>query len=281
MNNAIKIMSFAEYRNLPGVNFSSLKHIAESPLAYQWHLTQPDEPTPAMLFGSAVHCAILEPDQFDQRYVVRPPEADFRKTEWKQWRDDALGRGLEILSADDGQTLEEMAEAAYRHPVAADYLSRPGKSEHSLTWTDPHSGRLCKGRLDKLLYDGTILGYKTTSQFSQRQFQSQAWQLFYHAQWAFYRRAVIELGIHSDPPVIEIVQQKAPPYDVAVYDITAPIIDAGELTYREWLDILARCERTGEWPGAYPGLVEFLPPKWAQDSELGVDYFVNQVGGML
>lgn len=274
-------MTRAEYDAIKALNYSRLKKLADSPLAYRDALTRPQVETPALTFGRAVHVKILEPALFDQQYVVRPPEADFRKTEWKQWRDDALGRGLEILSADDGQTLEEMAEAAYRHPVAADYLSRPGKSEHSLTWTDPHSGRLCKGRLDKLLYDGTILGYKTTSQFSQRQFQSQAWQLFYHAQWAFYRRAVIELGIHSDPPVIEIVQQKAPPYDVAVYDITAPIIDAGELTYREWLDILARCERTGEWPGAYPGLVEFLPPKWAQDSELGVDYFVNQVGGML
>ena len=279
MNNAIKIMSFEEYRNLPGVNFSSLKHIAESPLAYQWHLTQPDEPTPAMLFGSAFHCAILEPDQFDQRYAVRPEGLDLRKTADKQyWAE--LSAGKIALTITDAEKIAAMREGLYRNTEIRRLLEAPGTSEATIQWTGP-GGRLCKGRLDKYLDDGTIFGLKTTSKFDQRQFQSSAWQMFYHAQWAWYYWGIGELGLPRGEEMYEAVVQSSGPFDAAIYAVTEPIIEAGRVEYESWLRTLAQCERTGEWPGRYPDIVEFLPPKWAQDSELGVDYFLNQVGGML
>ena len=279
MNNAIKIMSFAEYRNLPGVNFSSLKHIAESPLAYQWHLTQPDEPTPAMLFGSAVHCAILEPDQFDQRYAVRPEGLDLRKTADKEhWAE--LSAGKIALTITDAEKIAAMREGLYRNTEIRRLLEAPGTFEATIQWTGP-GGRLCKGRLDKYLDDGTIFGLKTTSKFDQRQFQSAAWQMFYHAQWAWYYCGIGELGLPRGEEMYEAVVQSSGPFDAALYAVTGPIIEAGRVEYESWLRTLAQCERTGEWPGRYPDIVEFLPPKWAQDSELGVDYFVNQVGGIL
>jgi exodeoxyribonuclease VIII len=279
MNNAIKIMSFAEYRNLPGVNFSSLKHIAESPLAYQWYLTQPAEPTPAMLFGTAVHCAILEPEQFDQRYAVRPEGLDLRRAADKQyWAE--LSAGKIALTQADAEKIAAMREGLYRNPEIRRLLEAPGTFEATIQWTGP-GGRLCKGRLDKYLDDGTIFGLKTTTKFDQRQFQSAAWQMFYHAQWAWYYCGIGELGLPRGEEMYEAVVQSSGPFDAAIYAVTEPIIEAGRVEYESWLRTLAQCERTGEWPGRYPDIVEFLPPKWAQDSELGIDYFVNQAGGML
>ena len=75
------IMEHTEYANLPGVSWSSLKDLAVSPLRfwYWWiNPNRPERPTSAeMQFGSALHCAILEPDQFNERYACMLSQADF------------------------------------------------------------------------------------------------------------------------------------------------------------------------------------------------------------
>lgn len=70
------------YFNTPGLSNSGMKDLAVSPLRY-WHLhVNPDrklvEPTPQMIFGSALHCAFLEGEtKFDQRYARELDQADF------------------------------------------------------------------------------------------------------------------------------------------------------------------------------------------------------------
>jgi hypothetical protein len=72
---------FAEYQAAVGLNYSSLKDLMVSPLRF-WYLhinpNRPkDEPTPEMQFGSALHCAVLEPSEVDRRYCCRIDEADY------------------------------------------------------------------------------------------------------------------------------------------------------------------------------------------------------------
>lgn len=64
-------MTRDEYNALEGVNWSNLKHAEKSPKHYRHEADSGDkEPTDAMLMGLAVHCAVLEPDEFARRYVV-------------------------------------------------------------------------------------------------------------------------------------------------------------------------------------------------------------------
>ena len=72
-------MTRGEYDATPGLSNSALKDLAVSPLRY-WHChLNPEfvkeDPTPAQLFGSALHAAVLEPGEFDKRYVCEmiPP----------------------------------------------------------------------------------------------------------------------------------------------------------------------------------------------------------------
>lgn len=65
-------MTAEEYFAAPGLSHSGMKDLAVSPLRY-WYLhinpdRPKDEPTPAMRIGTALHCAVLEPTEFDQRY---------------------------------------------------------------------------------------------------------------------------------------------------------------------------------------------------------------------
>ena len=71
------------YHKSPGMNQSSLKEMVpsernrkRSPAHFREKmLAPPTAPTDSMIFGSAFHAAVLEPELFDDRFVVRPAGA--------------------------------------------------------------------------------------------------------------------------------------------------------------------------------------------------------------
>lgn len=260
-----------EYDAIDAVNFSSLKHLAESPRSYQWHKANPVQSTPAMEFGTAFHMAILEPELFDRTYTRTPDGYDGRTKDGKAWKAEAEARGLSILTPADWQRIEAMGDAFLSHPQIAPFLEAPGKPEHILTWTDAETGIKCKGRLDRLLDDGRIFGVKTTSKFGARQFAAHAWDMFYHVQWAFYHDGAVANGIDV-PEVTEGVVETSGPFDACLYEAPAHILERGRDTYRGWLRLLAKCEARNDWPGRYPERLEFEPPRWAQDDEYRMEH---------
>lgn len=74
-------MEHKDYSALPGVSWSALKDLATSPYRFWYLHVNPNRPeprtSPEMLFGSALHCAILEPDQFNERYACALSQSDF------------------------------------------------------------------------------------------------------------------------------------------------------------------------------------------------------------
>jgi len=69
------------YSELPGVSWSALKDLSVSSYRF-WHLhVNPNRPeprtSPEMMFGSALHCAVLEPDQFNDRYACSLSQSDY------------------------------------------------------------------------------------------------------------------------------------------------------------------------------------------------------------
>lgn len=74
-------MTHEEYSALTGLNYSSMRDLAVSPLRFWYLHVNPDrpkeEPTAEMDFGSALHCAVLEPDSFNNRYAREISPADY------------------------------------------------------------------------------------------------------------------------------------------------------------------------------------------------------------
>jgi hypothetical protein len=58
------------YRRLPGVTFSMLKHMHVSPARYRHYENHPHPDKKEFVHGRALHCRILEPDEYDARYAV-------------------------------------------------------------------------------------------------------------------------------------------------------------------------------------------------------------------
>jgi hypothetical protein len=254
-------MNFSEYAAIDAVNASTLKELAsKSPRHYRYLLDHPRTETDAMRFGTAVHTAILEPDKFASLYIRRPDDCDYRTNAGKAWRDEQQQAGRIILTADEHQRLIDMRDSVMSHPTARAIIE--GASvETTITWTDPETGILCKGRCD--IVNGNVLAdLKTTRDIRPRPFMLTAYQFGYHFSMAFYLDGLRANGIDVDRAILLAVETGAP-HDCAPYELDDEWLELGRAEYQEALCTLAECRRTNRWPGMVPDARFLQFPKWA------------------
>ena len=261
-------LSFPAYQALPGVNFSSLKAMADSPLHYRHRLTTPRMDTPAMRFGRAIHTAVLEPDRFPLEYVV----FDGPRRAGKAWDEfEAANADRTILKTDEYAACLAVRDAVRNYGPAANLLR--GESEVSIQWTDAATGIECKARLDHI-HAGAIVDLKSTSSLDAHDFERTAADLLYHGQLAMYRRGLAACGAEScdDAPVIIAVESSAP-YDVAVFEPTDDALSIGDGLVSDLLFRLSQCRERDSWPGRFDSPQPLTLPPWLMgddDTGLGI-----------
>jgi len=257
-------MTFTDYQSLPGVNWSSLKHMAKSPKHYLCEKTPPPYVTAAMVKGRAGHTATLEPDLFASEYVVFPGSRRAGK-EWDAF--EAANEGRTILKANEAEAAWAMSKAVRAHPFAGPLLGG-GEAEVSIQWVDPETGLACKGRMD-YLRPNALIDLKTSADLDRRRFAARALDLGHHGQLAFYLRGLKALGREPVETYLIAVEQSEP-YDVGLFTVDPAALEIGDALVSTLLNRLAECEATGEWPGRYPGVETFYLPQWAySDDESG------------
>ena len=84
-------LSNDEYHEQEALNKSGLLQLSKSPVHFfEWYNAPNEEPTNAMLVGTALHTAVLEPDKYDQSIIIAP-NVDKRtkvgKAEWKTFQE--------------------------------------------------------------------------------------------------------------------------------------------------------------------------------------------------
>lgn len=260
-------VDFSTYRAAAGVNVSSLKELARSPLHYRYAKDNPKPTTSAMSLGTAAHCATLEPERFAAEFVTWTGGRRAGK-EWDAFKADAEAAQRLILTEDERDTALAIAQAVRACPEAMVYLKR-GHAEVSMSWQHDEPELALKGRVDWLtVVDGcdVVVGLKTTRDLRPREFAAQAARLCYHWQWAFYYDG-FERITGRKPAMVEIVVESAAPHAVAVYRIPEHVLERGRQEYRDALTTLAQCEASGVWPGPVVGEVEFDLPGWAYPAD--------------
>jgi hypothetical protein len=277
----VQNMPFDEYLAIEAVSASGLKQFARSPWHYKNRVDI--DPTPSMLRGTLAHCAVLEPDAMNQRYVVLPADAPRRpsKTQWvaknpspesvaamdwwQQFQRDSAGRDL--VSADDYAIVQAQIEAVKACDELADLL-RNGLGEVSIFWIDAETGIYCKARPDWLpKHTGdTIkpLDLKTCIDESPSGFGRAAARLRYDLQAAHYTAGIEAVtGLRVDAFVFGAVTSK-PPVLAVPYVLTDEIRDQGRDERREMLDRMAWCMRENQWPAYGSGLQLLDFPAYAK-----------------
>lgn len=253
-------------RKLGVVSKSALERVSQTPAHYKAYIdgVSPEKTGPALSFGRAFHCALLEPHLFEGAFTVEPEFGDCRKTDNKKARAEWRGAhaGSELLSAEDSDAIAGMVDAFRRHPLAGRMVV-DGKSELTLVWKDAATGLTCKSRSDYYVERlGMVLDVKSTEDASKDSFAKEIVRYRYHWQDALYRAGYGALGAAVKYFMFGAVE-KTPPYAVAIHTLEAEGIGRGYTHVQRHMTTLADCLAKDSWP-AYPVEIQtvVLPP-WA------------------
>ena len=252
--------SWAAYAAHPGINWSRLKVIGESPAHYR--RAQPIE-TPALAFGRYVHTAILQPERLSTDFAIFPGER--RETNaWKAFAAENAGRTL--FKASEVAAATPLIEAVRAHPfVRALLADESTQTEQIVTWLDDVTGLDCKARPD-IFHAGRrlVADLKTAASTEIRRFGSAIARYEYHGQLAHYADGIAHARGWTPETHVLIVVEKEPPFDVAIFPLAPSVIETGRERRDALLATLAECLASDHWPGRYPEPLELsesnLPP---------------------
>lgn len=231
------------YDQIDAINWSTLKHILKSPRHYQSYLENPPPQTAAQRFGVAVHAALLEPDEYQKRYV-RGPAADRRTKAYKEFVEKFQHDDIEILTALEWDKIADMHQAFSE--MIDDFTAFIWEgAEVEQVLTGELDGVECKGRADILTSD-YVWDLKTCQDASTKIFAKDFHRYQYAAQLAFYA----DLAGKKKAGIIAI--EKDSPYGVNVLTISDETLDHGRDLYKQALKTLKTCLDRNDWP-AYQG----------------------------
>lgn len=287
----------AVYHATDAVSHSKLSDFRRLPLYYhRKHVLKAiprEEPTKALITGSALHAALLEgPAAFDKLIAVLPPDAPRRPSQlqrnakkpspetiaaiewWDSWEKATAGK--EVLTSDDRDTVHKMLAGAAANPLALELLTHPAtKTEVVFRKQMKHFTVQC--RADAWNEQGCELSggrpfvadVKTVPSLCEGDFTTFAKNFHafgYHRQAAFYREVIAEvIGLPPDAPRPEfffVVVEKAEPFQCMVFRVDDVAMAVAEREIIADLLKLRSCYDRDEWPGAPLDLQVIGLPEW-------------------
>jgi len=241
------------YHATKALSKSGLDQFRKSPAHFRaWQDgTTRNESSPALEFGTAAHCAVLEPDRFVGQYTVF--NGDRRTKEGKAAWQAILDSGKTPLPQEQWDNITGAAAAVHAHPAASGLLNGI-KAE--VSYFDNWNGVEVKARIDGMGSD-YIIDLKTTQDASANAFAKSVAQFRYHVQAAWYQRIT---GINR---FVFIAVEKEAPYGVACYELDQWAIDVGHSIIDEQLKTFIECQELNSWP-CYSSQIQSLSlPVWA------------------
>ena len=255
------------YHALDAVSPSRLKLLNRSPLHYFDRYLAPDrepqESTPTMQIGTAIHTAVLEPDLWGATVAIPAEKWDRRTTAGKaaaaEFELEAAGKI--ILPPGDAARVQAMAAAVRAHPAARFILAMEGHREASYSWDDEATWIACKTRPDFHTADRRfVVDLKSTADASREAFTKSIANFDYHVQTAW------NLDALEAETFLTVAVESQRPYAVAVYPASPALIAAGQRRIQTAMEILAECLATGHWAGYGDKIQDPIDlPSWNHD----------------
>lgn len=254
------------YHAGPGISNSGLGDIAQSPFHFWSRHLDPRRPprpqTQPQEDGQVAHCAILEPDQFNERYVVGPDVSRATK-KWKEFVADNPDKT--VIKPDQYARAMHQRDAVWAIPDVAQALSK-GRPEVSAYWNDPKTGVLCRCRPDFVHDAGSgvvLVDVKTFSDARPREFGRQCARMNYHRQDAFYSDGYQQATNIEVLGFIFVAVEMPWPHAALPSMLDDDSRAAGAAQYRRALDLYAACLENNLWP-SYNEAIELMRlPAWA------------------
>lgn len=252
-------LSEPEYRKLPGVNWSSLKHMAISPAQYKWEVDHPKPPSTAMSLGKIEHSVILETDKYLDKLTVF--DGANRGTKKFDAACEANPDKLIVTPGEHEMILLHLER--YRANKHFSQITENAKVEQCLRWTDPETGIVCKCRPD-MFNDLVLVDLKTNRHIEERRWWYDFKDYKYHCQFAFYYDALRLLdGIERVNVVVKL--ETSPCFDVLYFPLPDTALMEGRAHCRRLLNELRDCVEVDAWPGKCDELAKVDFNNWVID----------------
>lgn len=259
-------VSNAEYRKMEGISASDLKQMSRSMAHYKYSKENPQEDTPAFLFGRAYHKYVLEPSTFYDEFAV-VPDCDRRTKEGKEIYAKFLeeSEGKDVITEDVFQTICDMREALYTTPFAKKLLY--GEHEKSFFWDEDGVKMKCRpDSFGKVGSQHICVDLKTAQNAETEAFMRDSIRLNYDVQAAHYLAGLEEIyGEHFE--FVFIAQEKQPPYLCNIVQADNLFIQSGKQIRDSLIEQYKECVARNEWKG-YMGFYDEIKvnslsvPEW-------------------
>jgi exodeoxyribonuclease VIII len=262
MPEAVAGLPFDEYLRVEALSFSGACKLMRSPAHYLLERTRHSQGSPEMLFGTAVHDGILEPETFAERVVVAP-EVNARTKAGRQDRDAFAAENAErvVLSPADYARALRVIEAVRSHPTASYFLAE-GQRELSLFWRDRQFDVPCKARVD-IRSRGCLVDLKSARDASPNGFGRSIATYSYHWQAWHYYSGHEHVFDASPEAFIFIAVETEEPHLVGCYELPSAAMLAGRHAMTVAAERYAACLREGRWPGYSDQIQTIRVPAWA------------------
>ena len=263
-------LSNEQYHAADGISKSGLDLIMRSPAHYRFG--ERKEATRAMEIGTALHCAILEPERFATDYMLLRNVTDRRSSEYKEackvWSSER------VLTGAEADRVAGMQESVLSHPVLGKFVKAKGRCELSVFANDPETGVLVKCRFDKMLDAKLAIDVKKTQDL--RDFPKSVANYGYHVQAAFYTDVWKWATGEDLEGFMFAAVEESMPHASAMMTLDDEAMEIGRMIYRKALDSYAVCEALDEWNGIYQESAPIQLPSWyinqfEQESEVKFD----------
>ncbi len=268
---------------------------ADCPAA--WKYGEPKE-TDAMSMGTVAHAMLLEPEEFDKRFVRGLSESDylsalFTNKDLAAW---LVNAGIKGSSGKTKEELIAMIDATGEQPPIWDRMVKnftdfseaqglevvPAKTydtvqkmrevifnngygellsggDTEVSLVNDHMGLKC--RLD-FVGDSVIVDYKTTSSAHPDNFGAQALRMNYWLKMAL-QQDLYAAHFGEFPVMILLAQSTKPPFIAQAYEMTEEQLSIGREQYQQAKALLDRCKEAGVYPAYGGGVRQLETPGWA------------------
>jgi exodeoxyribonuclease VIII len=267
-------LSFEEYCQMAGVNFSKLKTMERCPYFYKWASETERKDTDALRLGRLIHTLVLEPELVNAQFLCLP-EIDRRTVKGREQYNELVSQNPDkvCIKQDEFNQAVSMATEVRSNSFVLDLL-RGAKTEVTSTWTDADTGMDCKARVDAYNTNGIVVDLKTTIDASPKGFARKLSAYGYDGQAAYYLKGLQENGVKAEHFVF-IAVEKSPPYLVGLYRLSDEVIKLSSARNQSLLRRYAECKRTDNWPGYTVGIQEIGVPTYAIN-EMEENYGINE-----
>ena len=256
MKQGIVIESNKEYHGYrEAISKSGLANMSLCPQYFKWCEENPKEPTDDLIIGSAFHKIVLEPDDFENEFIVSPT-FDRRTKEGKAAYNDFVekveDKALRVINQEQYEMICGMRDSILSNPYASALIK--GNVEQSFYFTDDLTGEQVKARPDvwrKVQDRVAITDLKSCKSALPKDVAKDVVNYHYNLQDAMYRTAVNKvLGTPLENiDFVFIFVEKKPPYLLNIVVSTQAIFDSGDADFRKWIGEYHECKQSGVWYG--------------------------------